>query len=106
MIDLGEFKTRSISGVSDELIQRFDMVAKRLVGTRSTLIKMMMTAVVENARCSWEREAKTSQFLEHSVMDTLKMCGVQMQDLEKRDQKQMWTVIKEGGEDVSHKTLR
>ena len=76
MIDLGEFKTRSISGLPDGLVEQFDIVAKRLVGTRSALIKIMMKAVVENARCQWEREAKTSQFVAHSINDTFSLFGI------------------------------
>lgn len=78
MIDLGEFKTRSISGISDELVERFDLVAKRTVGTRSAMIKLLMKAVVENARCSYEREATTGQFLAHAVNDTFKLFGIEI----------------------------
>jgi metal-responsive CopG/Arc/MetJ family transcriptional regulator len=78
MIDLGEFKTRSISGLPDELVERFDMVAKRVVGTRSGMIRLLMTAVVENARCSWEREGRISQFVAHSINDTFKMVGIEV----------------------------
>lgn len=80
MIDLGEFKTRSVSGLPDDLVEQFDIVAKRLVGTRSALIKIMMKAVVENARCRWEHEAKTGQFVAHSVNDTFALFGMKVRD--------------------------
>ena len=92
MLDMGDFKTRSISGVSDELMERFDLVAKRLVGTRSALIKILMKSVVENARCQWEHEAKTSQFIQHSIDDTLKTCGHAVPIEAARE---VWKVVKE-----------
>lgn len=77
-MDLGEFKTRSISGIEDELIERFDIVAKRFVGTRSGLVKMLMRSAVASARCQWEQEASTEQFIRHTVNDTLKAFGIEI----------------------------
>ena len=78
MIDLGSFKTRSISGLSDDLVEQFDLVAKRVVGTRSGMIKLLMKSVVANARYSWEREASVSKFVAHSINDTFKMVGIEV----------------------------
>lgn len=77
-VDLGEFKTRSISGLPDDLVEKFDIVAKRVVGTRSGMIKLLMKSVVENARYQWEREARTGQFIAHSINDTFKMVGIEV----------------------------
>jgi metal-responsive CopG/Arc/MetJ family transcriptional regulator len=77
-IDLGSFKSRTISGIPDDLIEKFDFIAKRVVGNRSVMIKILMKCVVENARYQWEREAKTEQFITHAVNDTFKMFGVDL----------------------------
>jgi metal-responsive CopG/Arc/MetJ family transcriptional regulator len=84
-IDLGSLKSRTISGIPDDLIEQFDLIAKRVVGNRSVMIKIMMKCVVENARAHYEREAKTEQFVTHAVNDTFKMFGIDLPRERSRD---------------------
>ena len=80
-MDLGEYKTRSISNISDELIEKFDPRAKRYFGSRSQAIKIFMECFVNNMEAAYEHKANAGQMIQHSVNDVLKTAGFRIKEL-------------------------
>ena len=80
-VDLGEFKTRSISGIPDDLIEEFDIKAKRYFGSRSQAVKVFMRSFVENLNSAYEHKATSGQMTQHAVNDVLKNAGFSIKEL-------------------------
>jgi len=76
MGNYGGMKSISISGLPERLIERYDLVAKRMVGTRSQMIRLQMENLVRNAQDFHEYEASVQQTVEHANNDTWRFFGM------------------------------
>lgn len=76
MYDYDEPKSFPVSNCPLILVTRFDNIAKRLTGSRTMLIRMLMESCVRGAEQEFMREATTQQFVKFATWNTLKGFGI------------------------------
>lgn len=76
MEDFGVSKSITISNIPQGLMEKYDLIAKRLAGSRSLMMKLQMENLVRNCQSFIAHEATIAQMVQHSNDDVWRFYGM------------------------------
>ena len=74
----GELKNVTISGIPQDLIEKYDYIAKHLAGNRSIMMRLQMENLIRNCQIFYAKEATTQQLAQFATDETFRFFGMDL----------------------------